>query len=150
MKMRCPSATSNRIRPTWPGTVVTTVAGVPSVVAVTTASGRRRSGRAGGAGGEDEGQREQRGEPGEKDILVLRSEWDRRSAQLYGSRRPQITAAAPFHEAPAAPGYSPVADGLASLSSSRWPSGSRKKQRTSQPWSTGGVRNSAPRPRSVS
>ena len=48
------------------------------------------------------------------------------------------------------PGYSPVAAGLASLSSRRWPSGSRKKQRTSQPWSTGGVRNSAPRPRSVS
>jgi hypothetical protein len=47
-------------------------------------------------------------------------------------------------------GYSPEAAGLASLSSSRWPSGSRKKQRTSQPWSTGGVRNSAPRPRSVS
>jgi hypothetical protein len=47
-------------------------------------------------------------------------------------------------------GYSPVAAGLASLSSRRWPSGSRKKQRTSQPWSTGGVRNSAPRPRSVS
>jgi hypothetical protein len=38
---------------------------------------------------------------------------------------------------------------LASLISSRWPSGSRKKPRTSQGDSTGGVRNSAPRALSV-
>ena len=38
----------------------------------------------------------------------------------------------------------------ASLISSRWPSGSRRKARTSQPWSTGGVRNCAPRARNAS
>ncbi len=78
-------------------------------------------------------------------ILVLRSERESRCCLVL-----------PVADARGSPrrypplGYSPVAAGLASLSSRRWPSGSRKKQRTSQPWSTGGVRNSAPRPRSVS
>ena len=51
---------------------------------------------------------------------------------------------------PPAAGYDPTAAALDWLSSSRWPSGSRKKHRTSHSDSTGGVRNSAPRPRSVS
>ena len=84
----------------------------------------------------------QRGENGHS---VLRSKRGSRSAEFNGSPAPTD------HQRRYPPlGYSPVAAGLASLSSRRWPSGSRKKQRTSQPWSTGGVRNSAPRPRSVS
>src|SRR5690348_13941067 len=39
---------------------------------------------------------------------------------------------------------------LYSLSSKRWPSGSRRKQRVSAPFVTGGVRNVPPRPRSSS
>lgn len=87
--MRWPSTTSNTIRPTWPGTVVTTVAGVPSVAAVTTAS--ETAAEAGAPAVAAASMRlsvSSAASLARTCILVLRGEREDRSAQFYGSPAP--------------------------------------------------------------